>query len=117
MAEVLGCDSLQSHHARVVQLGDLGGYDDGPGVQWMSVCEEPTCVPGRHQTSPYAGSQRCFDGAKRFMRRIPVPWALVTGNHDLEGEEFETDEANLAAWTQVQLLQYFIFRFEGPVKM
>ena len=27
--------------------------------------------------------------------------ALVVGNHDLEGEDFETDEENLAAWSQV----------------
>ena len=34
-----------------------------------------------------------------------MPTALVTGNHDLEGTEFETDEANLAAWTEVSLLR------------
>jgi len=32
---------------------------------------------------------------------LPVKSALVVGNHDLEGEDFETDEENLAAWTQV----------------
>lgn len=29
-----------------------------------------------------------------------MPVALVTGNHDLEGTEFETDEENLAAWSE-----------------
>lgn len=32
---------------------------------------------------------------------LPIRAAVVTGNHDLEGEEFETDAANLAAWTKV----------------
>ena len=32
---------------------------------------------------------------------LPVPAALVVGNHDLEGAEFESDAANLAAWAQV----------------
>ncbi len=32
----------------------------------------------------------------------PVPAALVVGNHDLEGSEFDSDEANLAAWAQVR---------------
>ena len=27
--------------------------------------------------------------------------ALITGNHDLEGADFETDEDNLKAWQQV----------------
>ena len=29
-----------------------------------------------------------------------VPAGLILGNHDLEGDEFETDEENLAAWQQ-----------------
>lgn len=35
------------------------------------------------------------------MDGFPCPRALVTGNHDLEGKEFETDTENLAAWSQV----------------
>lgn len=41
--------------------------------------------------------------AERYLAGFDAPRALVTGNHDLEGEDFDTDEANLAAWRQVGL--------------
>jgi hypothetical protein len=44
----------------------------------------------------------CFKTAENYLRGfLPIRSAVVIGNHDLEGEEFETDEANLAAWTKV----------------
>jgi len=49
----------------------------------------------------YAGSWGCFQLAAKYMGRFKLPAALVTGNHDLEGGEFQTDADNLAAWTQV----------------
>ena len=49
-----------------------------------------------------AGSMYCFRVADAYLKGfLPIRSAGVTGNNDLEGEEFETDEANLAAWTQV----------------
>ena len=49
-----------------------------------------------------AGSMYCFRVADAYLKGfLPVRTAVVTGNHDLEGEDFETDEANLAAWTKV----------------
>ena len=49
-----------------------------------------------------AGSMACFRRAHDYISGFqPVPAALVVGNHDLEGEDFETDEENLAAWRQV----------------
>ena len=51
-----------------------------------------------------AGSWGCFRLAAEYMGRFGLPAALVTGNHDLEGEEFQTDEDNLAAWTQVRII-------------
>ncbi|KAG2491261.1 hypothetical protein HYH03_010467 [Edaphochlamys debaryana] len=63
--------------ARVAQLGDLGH--------------------GKHAS----GSQRCFKFAKDFLDGFGVPYAMITGNHDLEGDEYETDEANLSAWKEV----------------
>ncbi|GIL77319.1 hypothetical protein Vretifemale_6793 [Volvox reticuliferus] len=63
--------------ARVVQLGDLGH--------------------GKHQS----GSRRCFEFARQYLESFGIPYALITGNHDLEGDEFETDEENLAAWSEV----------------
>lgn len=38
--------------------------------------------------------------SSEYLHQFGMPAALVTGNHDLEGAEFETDEANLAAWTE-----------------
>ena len=44
----------------------------------------------------------CFKRAYQYISGfLPVHTALVVGNHDLEGEDFETDEENLAAWRQV----------------
>jgi hypothetical protein len=48
-----------------------------------------------------AGSWNCFKLAAQYMGRFGLPAALVTGNHDLEGTEFETDADNLAAWSEV----------------
>ena len=39
--------------------------------------------------------------AEQYLASFGVPRALVTGNHDLEGDDFDTDEANLEAWRQV----------------
>ena len=48
------------------------------------------------------GGIKCFQVAKEFLDGFAIPAALVAGNHDLEGEEFETDEENLLAWQQVR---------------
>lgn len=142
--------------ARVVQLGDLGGYNEKPGALCSSCvaistrkgsetyhlqrcctscslkdflqCLLCTCAQSVHHTAlehpswscilgslDYAdggtricstcgaGSMQCFKVADKYLRGfLPVRSAVVIGNHDLEGEDFETDEANLAAWTQVR---------------
>eukprot|EP00198_Chlamydomonas_reinhardtii_P010879 XP_001700216.1 predicted protein [Chlamydomonas reinhardtii] len=62
---------------RVVQLGDLGH--------------------GKHGS----GSRKCFEFAKRYMDGFGLPYGMILGNHDLEGDEFETDGENLAAWKEV----------------
>ena len=55
-------------------------------------------------THAHAGSQRCFEVAAEYLDGfLPVPSALVVGNHDLEGAEFDSDAANLAAWARVCL--------------
>lgn len=61
--------------ARVVQLGDLGSYEKG-----------------------WPGSNQCFDLAKQYLDSFGTPVGLILGNHDLEGDEFETDADNLDAW-------------------
>lgn len=61
--------------ARVVQLGDLGSYEKG-----------------------WPGSGNCFDLAKGYLDSFNVPVGLILGNHDLEGDEFESDEENLSVW-------------------
>lgn len=60
---------------RIVQLGDLGSYERN-----------------------WPGSEGCFARASAFFSGFGVPVGLILGNHDLEGEEFESDEENLAAW-------------------
>ena len=49
--------------------------------------------------------RQSLEFAEQYLAAFGVPRALVTGNHDLEGEDFDTDEANLAAWRQVTALQ------------
>lgn len=56
----------------------------------------------------------CFKRAHQYISGfLPVRSALVVGNHDLEGEDFETDEENLAAWRQVCLILRFFCMQRG----
>jgi 3',5'-cyclic AMP phosphodiesterase CpdA len=75
---------------RVVQLGDLGGYKFRPG------------------------SRECFARGRDFLAGFDVPTTLVTGNHDLEGDEFETDEDNLAAWQELFRQKHYWAAEVGP---
>lgn len=60
---------------RIVQLGDLGSYERN-----------------------WPGSEACFARASAFFSGFGLPVGLILGNHDLEGEEFDSDGENLAAW-------------------
>ncbi len=67
----------------------------------VEVCE---VVHSALSLSVGAGSMACFRRAHTYISGfLPVRTALVVGNHDLEGEDFETDEENLAAWREVSL--------------
>lgn len=71
-------------NCNLVSLGDLGRKDI------------------RHEPGD-AGTTASFEAARDFLDGfgLPGPYDLVTGNHDLEGlDEFDTDEANLAAWSE-----------------
>lgn len=57
----------------VVQLGDVG-------------------------TGATSGSPAAFDAARVYLDGFGAPRHSITGNHDLEGTEFDTDDENLAAW-------------------
>jgi hypothetical protein len=57
----------------MVSLGDLGGYS-------------------------HPGTQLSFDEAKTYFDKFNFPVYPLVGNHDLEGLEFKTDEANIKAW-------------------
>lgn len=61
---------------RVVQLGDVG-------------------------SGKLSGTREAFLAAKGYLEGLGVPFMVITGNHDLEGPMFETDEENLAAWADV----------------
>lgn len=76
--------------ARVVQVGDLGGYKHGPGTRG------------------------CFEVALDYMSGFGVPFSLITGNHDLEGHEFDTDEQNLVAWHEVFNQRHYWAAELGP---
>ncbi|GBF87795.1 calcineurin-like phosphoesterase [Raphidocelis subcapitata] len=77
--------------ARVVQVGDLGGYKHGPGTRG------------------------CFEVALDYLSGFGAPFSLITGNHDLEGHEFETDEENLEAWRDVFGQRHYWAAEVGPV--
>eukprot|EP00899_Mesostigma_viride_P000804 jgi/Mesvir1/10724/Mv13801-RA.2 len=77
---LLDKDGKPLPNAMVFQLGDLGDYHARPG------------------------SIECFETAKSFLDTFKakgVPYQLVTGNHDLEGIEFDTDAENLEAWRKI----------------
>jgi 3',5'-cyclic AMP phosphodiesterase CpdA len=59
---------------RLAQLGDLGAYE---------------CAPG---------TTACFEAARDYLATFGCPRALVTGNHDVEAWDVETDEQNVANW-------------------
>lgn len=80
--------------ARVVQLGDLGSYEKG-----------------------WPGSRKCFDRAAEFMDGFQVPTALILGNHDLEGDEFETDEENLSTWKSTFKQNHYWRADVGPATL
>uniref|UniRef100_A0A383VZZ7 Calcineurin-like phosphoesterase domain-containing protein n=1 Tax=Tetradesmus obliquus TaxID=3088 RepID=A0A383VZZ7_TETOB len=77
--------------ARVVQLGDLGGYKYKPG------------------------SRACFQTAVEYLDGFQAPVALILGNHDLEGDEFEEDVENLAAWHEAFQQHHYWASELGPV--
>jgi hypothetical protein len=79
---------------RVVQLGDLGNYDVG-----------------------WPGSSACFDLAGQFLDSFNLPTAMVLGNHDVEGEEFETDEENLAKWHSTFKQRHYWAADLGPATL
>jgi hypothetical protein len=79
---------------RVVQLGDLGNYDAG-----------------------WPGSSACFDLASQFLDSFALPTAMVLGNHDVEGAEFETDEENLAAWHSTFKQRHYWSADLGPATL
>ena len=65
-------DNPRAAHT-LVQLGDLG-------------------------TGKTSGSPQAFQRARGYLDSYRLPYSLVTGNHDLEGVEFDSDSDNLAAW-------------------
>lgn len=38
---------------------------------------------------------------RQYMDGFKLPYGMILGNHDLEGDEFQSDEENLAAWKEV----------------
>lgn len=84
-------DGVVRQGARVVQLGDLGGYKHRPG------------------------SRDCFAVASEYLSTFGVPVALITGNHDLEGDEFECDRENLTAWQEAFQQNHYWALPLGPV--
>jgi hypothetical protein len=78
---------------RIVQLGDLGSYEHGPG------------------------STGCFKRGKSYLDSFNLPTAMVLGNHDLEGAEFDTDEQNLAEWRSIFRHRHFWSVDVGPATL
>lgn len=61
---------------------------------------------GAYRSAP--GSKACFALAQGFLSAFDLPFTLVTGNHDLEGfDDFQSDQANLAAWRETFGMHHF----------
>ena len=61
-----------------------------------------------------ATSAAAFEAAAEYLRGFGAPFDIITGNHDLEGAEFDTDEANLAAWQAAFQRSHHWVRDVGP---
>ena len=59
-------------------------------------------LPLRSTSAGHAVRRACFETALAFLGGFGSPFGLILGNHDLEGDEFETDEQNLAAWHEAR---------------
>jgi 3',5'-cyclic AMP phosphodiesterase CpdA len=75
---------------RLAQLGDLGAYE---------------CEPG---------TVACFRTARNYLQSFQVPFALVTGNHDVEAHDVETDEQNLQNWRDAFAQRHYWAADVGP---
>lgn len=74
----------------LIQLGDQGGYH-------------------------YPGSKASFLDAKEIFDLAPAPLYTLMGNHDLEGDEFNSDEDSRQAWCEVFQRQHVWESFDiGP---
>jgi len=92
VAAAVGTSSADGVDRAVVQIGDVGGYSAQPG------------------------SQACFDRAREYLDGFGLPYRLITGNHDLEGAEFDTDASNLAAWERTFGQRHFWSEDVGGVR-
>ncbi|GLC68750.1 hypothetical protein PLESTF_000732800 [Pleodorina starrii] len=97
-------------HLRTAMAGEQGGREPGPGARVVQLGD---LGHGKHQS----GSRKCFEFARQFLDGFGVPYALVTGNHDLEGDEFETDEENLEAWSEVFRQPHYWAADLGPARL
>lgn len=61
-------------------------------------CAQTTCPPHGPPSVPTR------PWGRGFLDGFGVPYSLVTGNHDLEADEYETDAENLEAWKRACLL-------------
>lgn len=66
-------------------------------------------------TAVCAGSRACFQVANEYLSAFQVPVRLITGNHDLEGDEFEEDSDNLTAWHEEFNQHHYWAEQLGPV--
>lgn len=72
-------------NAFVVSLGDLGK---------SLKCDDSNQL--------FAGTSACFKLAREYLDGLDFPYAVIGGNHDLEGiDEFGTDEENLRAFLKI----------------
>ncbi|GLC33772.1 hypothetical protein PLESTB_000113900 [Pleodorina starrii] len=97
-------------HLRAAMAGEEGAREPGPGARVVQLGD---LGHGKHQS----GSRKCFEFARQYLDGFGVPYALVTGNHDLEGDEFETDEENLAAWSQAFRQPHYWAAELGPARV
>jgi len=71
------CKQIKKHDPQtIISLGDLGGYS-------------------------HPGTRQSFDEGYHVLNSYGVPFYAITGNHDMEADEFETDQDALDAWNAV----------------
>lgn len=96
-----------AHKQRLAIVGDLHYETDQQAglaeaqAQLIALAPEAVVSLGDQGGYSHCGTRLSFEEGRDYFSDFGVPFYPLIGNHDMEGKEFETDEAAVAAWCEV----------------